>query len=237
MGYEAMREQTLANQKKLGIVPDEHRAASDQPDRHARDAQGPDGQPFPMMDYTPALGLARRRREAAVLPLCRGVRRLPRARRPPDRTAARLPRGDRAARQHADRARLRQRRERRGRPDGVGERDEVRERRPRRSGGEPREDRRSRQREDVQPLPERLGDGLQHAVQDVEALRVQRRHVGPVHRRFARRQERRRAARAVLPRDRHRAHHPRPARGRAAGDDQGAHAECVRRPEHPLDDR
>ena len=35
--------------------------------------------------------------------------------------------------------------------------------------------------EDVQPLPERLGDGVQHAVQDVEALRVQRRHERPVH--------------------------------------------------------
>ena len=35
--------------------------------------------------------------------------------------------------------------------------------------------------EDLQPLPERLGDGVQHAVQDVEALRVQRRYVRPVH--------------------------------------------------------
>ena len=30
--------------------------------------------------------------------------------------------------------------------------------------------------EDVQPLPQRLGDGLQHAVQNVETVRVQRRH-------------------------------------------------------------
>ena len=36
---------------------------------------------------------------------------------------------------------------------------------------------RPRRPEDVQPLPERLGDGVQHAVQDVEAVRVQRRHV------------------------------------------------------------
>ena len=34
---------------------------------------------------------------------------------------------------------------------------------------------------DLQPLPQRVGDGLQHAVQDVEALRVQRRHLRPVH--------------------------------------------------------
>ena len=46
---------------------------------------------------------------------------------------------------------------------------------------EPGDDRRARRHEDVQPLPERLGDGVQHAVQDVEALRVQRRHVRPVH--------------------------------------------------------
>jgi len=30
---------------------------------------------------------------------------------------------------------------------------------------------------DLQPLPQRLGDGVQHAVQDVEALRVRRRDV------------------------------------------------------------
>ena len=29
----------------------------------------------------------------------------------------------------------------------------------------------------LQPLPDRLGDGVQHPVQDVEALRVQRRHL------------------------------------------------------------
>ena len=39
--------------------------------------------------------------------------------------------------------------------------------------------------EDLQPLPERLGDGVQHAVQDVEAIRVQRRHRRPVHHRLA----------------------------------------------------
>ena len=38
MGYEAMREQTLARQKELGHRPGGHRAAADQPDRDARDA-------------------------------------------------------------------------------------------------------------------------------------------------------------------------------------------------------
>ena len=35
MGYEAAREQILARQKELGIVPGRHRAAADQPDRHS----------------------------------------------------------------------------------------------------------------------------------------------------------------------------------------------------------
>ena len=103
---------------------------------------------------------------------------------------------DRAAREHDHRRRLRQRRERRGRPERLGQRDEVRERRCRRPRREPGEDRRARQPEDVQPLPERLGDGVQHAVQDVEALRVQRRDERPVHHLVAG-GHRRRAARSA----------------------------------------
>ncbi len=44
---------------------------------------------------------------------------------------------------------------------------------------EPRHARRARRPGDVQPLPDRLGDGLQHPVQDVEALLVQRGHRDP----------------------------------------------------------
>ena len=76
---------------------------------------------------------------------------------------------------------LRQRRLGRGRPERLGQRDEVRQRHPRHDRGQPAAARRARQPDDVQPLPERLGDGVQHAVQDVEALRVQRRHQRPVH--------------------------------------------------------
>ena len=91
---------------------------------------------------------------------------------------------------------------------------------------EPREDRRARRHEDLQPLPERLGDGVQHAVQDVEALRVQRRHLRPVHHLVAGGDEgARRDPRPVPPRDRHRADHPRHPRRRAARDDQGAHVQ------------
>ena len=49
---------------------------------------------------------------------------------------------------------------------------------------------------DLQPLSDRLGDGVQHAVQDVEALRVQRRDLRPVHHLLAG-GDRRRAARSA----------------------------------------
>ena len=55
---------------------------------------------------------------------------------------------------------------------------------------EPGDARRARRPGDVQPLPDRLGDGVQHPVQDVEALLVQRRHLRPVHRLLAGRHRR-----------------------------------------------
>ncbi len=225
MGYEAMREQTLARQKKLGIVPADTELPPINPIGR-RDAHRPRRQAVPDARLHPPVGLPERRREAAVRPDGRGLRRLPRARRPPHRPAARLPGGERPAREHDDRRRLRQRRERRGRPERLGQRDEVRQRHPRRPGAEPGDDRRARRHEDLQPLPDRLGDGVQHAVQDVEALRVQRRNVRPVHHLVAGRdQGARRDPRPVPPRDRPRADDPRRPRRRAAGDDQGAHAD------------
>ena len=160
-----------------------------------------------------AVGLADRRREAPVRPDGRGLRRLPLPRRPPHRPAAGLPGGVGPAGQHDGDHRLRQRRQRRGRPERLGQRDEVRQRHPGRPDREPGDARRARWPGHVQPLPERLGDGVQHAVQDVEALRVQRRHQRPVHHLLAGRHEGpRRDPHPVPPRDRHRADHP----GRAA---------------------
>ena len=82
----------------------------------------------------------------------------------PDRPAARLPGGVRAAGQHHHRRRLRQRRQRRGRPERVGEREQVLQRHT----STPQENmavlRRARRARDLQPLPERVGDGVQHAV-------------------------------------------------------------------------
>ena len=131
---------------------------------------------------------------------------------------------DRAAGEHAGRRGLGQRCERRGRSERVGQRDEVHERHPGRHRGQPGDAGRPGRPEDLQPLSERLGDGVQHAVQDVEALRVRGRHQRPVHHLVAGR-HRRRAARSATSTITRSTWCPRsstPGR-RAAGNDQGPH--------------
>jgi arylsulfatase len=53
MGYEAIREETLARQKKLGIVPADTVVPPINPIGTPDTRTGPDGQPFPLLDYTP----------------------------------------------------------------------------------------------------------------------------------------------------------------------------------------
>ena len=73
-----------------------------------------------------------------------------------------------------------------GGPERLGQREQVLQRRPRLDRGEPRAARRARQPDDLQPLPDRLGVGVQHAVQAVEALRQLRgRHGRPADRLLA----------------------------------------------------
>ena len=200
--------------EEAGHRPGRHRAAAGQPDRHAARPAGPGRAAVPAAGRHPALGLAVGAGEGAVRPDGGGLRGLPGPRRPPHRPAAGLPGGVRAAREHPGDPGLRQRGERRGRPRRVGEREQVRERHPRRHPGQPRDARRAGRDEDLQPLSQRLGDGLQHPVQDVEALRVQRRHRGPVHHLLAAGHGRPgRAAAPVPPRHRHRADDPGRARG------------------------
>ena len=93
-----------------------------------------------------------------------------------------------------------------------------------------------RERKDLQPLPKRLGDGVQHAVQAVEALRLQRRNHRPVHHLLAEEgdQRDRRDPPPIPPRDRHRPDDPRLPRSSAPGDDQGPRPERVRRRQHAL---
>ena len=51
-GYEVMREQTLARQKELGIVPAGTELPPVNPIGTPETRQGPDGQPFPPLDFT-----------------------------------------------------------------------------------------------------------------------------------------------------------------------------------------
>src|SRR5947209_330345 len=52
MGYEAAREQILANQKRLGIVPENTELPPVNPIGTPDSRTGPDGGPFPPLDYT-----------------------------------------------------------------------------------------------------------------------------------------------------------------------------------------
>src|SRR4051794_26404436 len=52
MGYEAMREQTLARQKEMGLVPQETELPPINPIGTPETRTGPDGKPFPPLDVT-----------------------------------------------------------------------------------------------------------------------------------------------------------------------------------------
>ena len=52
MGYEAMREQTLARQKEMGLVPADTELPPINPIGTPETRTGPDGMPFPALDYT-----------------------------------------------------------------------------------------------------------------------------------------------------------------------------------------
>ena len=109
MGYEAMREQTLARQKQMGIVPEHTELPPINPIGTPETRSGPDGKPFPMMDVTRPWDSLSDDEKQLFCPDGRGLRGLPRARRRRGRPAARVPRGERAAGEHAGRAGVRQR--------------------------------------------------------------------------------------------------------------------------------
>src|SRR4051794_6730727 len=52
MGYEAMRHEILARQKKMGIVPEHTELPTLNPIGTPENRTGPDGKPFPTMDFT-----------------------------------------------------------------------------------------------------------------------------------------------------------------------------------------
>ena len=177
MGYEAMREQTLARQKEMGIVPADTELPPINPIGTPETRTGPEGKPFPALDVTRRWDSLSEDEKALFARMAEVYAGFLVPCRPPDRAPAGLPRGDRAAREHPGHGRLRQRGQRRGRPGRLGQRDEVHERHPGRHPVQPGDAGRARRSGDLQPLPQRLGDGIQHAVQDVEAVRVQRRHL------------------------------------------------------------
>ena len=131
MGYEAIREQTLARQKQLGIVPADTELPPVNPIGTPETRKGPKGQPFPPLDVTRPWDTLTADEKRLFVPDGRGVRGVPGARRPPHRPAAGLPGGVRAAGEHDGDPGVRQRGQRRRRPRRVGQRDAVRERHPR----------------------------------------------------------------------------------------------------------
>ena len=176
----------------MGIVPADTELPPINPLGTSETRTGPDGQPFPPLDVTrpwDSLSDDEKRLFARMAEVYAGFL-VPR--RPPDRAAARLPRetGQRentlvivvsdngASGEGGPDGSVNEMKFMNGIPDDITANlamlDEL--------GGP----------EDLQPLPQRLGDGLQHAVQDVEALRVQRRDLRPVRHLLAGRDRRRR---------------------------------------------
>ena len=168
-GYEAIRDRILARQKELGLLPDGHGALGHQPPRRAgrHRARRP---ALADARHRPSLGVAQRRREAAVRPDGGGVRRLRGVHRRPGGSRHRLPGVLRRARQHDRRRRLRQRSERRGRPQRDLQRVALLQRRAHADRADPGAHRRARRAEVLQPLQHRLGLGLRHPLPLLEAL-------------------------------------------------------------------
>ena len=227
MGYEAYRELVFANQKKLGIVP-EHAELS--PINPYTELKGPRGQELGRSSTSCGRGtrssddekhLFSRMAEVYAGFLSHADDQLGRVLDYLEKT--------RAARQHADRARLRQRRVGRGRPERLGEREQALQRSAGHDRGGAQVRRRPRHPEDLQPLSDRLGLGVQHAVQDVEAVReLPGRHRRPDDRLLAGPDQGRGHPDAVHARGRHRADDLRTARHRAAGGRQRLHAAPAR---------
>ena len=226
IGYEAMREQTLARQKELGLVPKDTELPQINPIGSAATRTGPDGKPFPMMDTTrPWASLS----DDEKTLFCRMAEVYAGFLAHADDQIGRLLgfleefgyRENTLVVLVSDNGASGE-----GGPNGSVNEMKFANGHPRQHRGQPADARRPRQPEDLQPLPERLGDGLQHAVQDVEAVRVQRRHQRSVHHLLAGRDEGpRRDPRPVPPRHRHRPDDPRRSRCGAAERDQGPRPE------------
>ena len=210
MGYERYRELVFERQKQLGIFPED---AELTPLNPYAEETSVDGKPWNAVDVVrpwDSLSDEEKRLFSRMAEVYAGF--LSHTDHEIGRLLDFLEETGRA-REHDRRVRLRQRRERRRRPQRVREREQVLQRDPRHDRGEPAVPRRARLAGDLQPLPGGLGVGLQHALQDVEALQLRRRRRRPVDRLLA--QGLRREGRAAAPvpaRNRHRPDDVRPAR-------------------------
>ena len=154
-----------------------------------------------------------------------GVRRLLRAHGPPCRPADRFPRPSRRTRQYADHVHLRQWRELRGRPERLGQREQVLQQCAGRSEAESGGDRRPRRPEIFQSLRLGMDQRRQYAVQALEARNLSRRDGRPVPRSLAEgRQGQGKGLPPVRARDRHGPERARGARGRSADASSRRHA-------------
>ena len=177
MGYEAYRELVFERQKQIGIFPADTELTPLNPyaeeTERRRQALAPAGRRAPV-------GLAVRRRAAAVLRAWRrstpASSRTPTTRSGACSTSWRSPGScentivvlvsDNGA-------------SGRGRPERLGQREQVLQRHPRHDRGEPEVPRRPRLARRRTTTTRRLGVGVQHAVQDVEALQLRGRRRRP----------------------------------------------------------
>ena len=170
-----MREQTLGRQKQLGHRPERYRAAAVNPIGTPQTRTGPGGMPFPLVDVTrpwDSLSADEQRLFSRMAEVYAGflahaddqIGRLLdylEATEQLENTLIVLVSDNGASGEGGPNGSVNENKFFNGVPDDVE--------------AQPRAARRPRQPEDLQPLPQRLGDGVQHAVQALEALRVQRR--------------------------------------------------------------
>ena len=209
-GWDVEREQRLARQIELGIVPEGHAPAAAQ--RHGA-----------------RLGRRARGRAAPVHAPAGGLRRHARPCRPASRAADGLPRDGRPARRHAGRDHVRQRRQPGGRAVRHGQRHGSLQPEARADRGEDRAHRRYRRARHPFQLPAGLGDGRQHAAAPLQAEHPRRRHPrSPGHGLEQGHRRQGRAAPPVLPRQRPRADPARGRRRQAAQGDQRRQADADR---------
>ena len=156
-GWDVYREKVFARQKELGDHAQRRQALAPRPRRAG-------------------MGQAAGGRAQTLCAHDGGVRRLLRAHGPSCRPADRLPRPSRRTRQYADHVHLRQRRQLGGRPERLGQREQVLQQRAGRPEAESGGDRRPRRPEIFQSLRLGMDQRRQHAVQALEARNLSRRN-------------------------------------------------------------